>query len=103
MERNQRRLDLRALAILRWYNSSYACLLRRAAYERFGGMDASGQLSRLDSFLAYAESHRQAVSGIAAGLIALIAWVDWLLPTISIGFLYLFPVVLSAAALNTVQ
>jgi PAS domain S-box-containing protein len=66
-------------------------------------MSEPGRLSKLDGFLAYAESHREAVCAIAAGLIALIAWVDWLLPTISIGFLYLFPVVLSAAALNTVQ
>src|SRR5436305_11045240 len=66
-------------------------------------MSAPGRLSKLDNFLAYSESHRAVVCAVAAVLIALIAWVDWLLPTISIGFLYLFPVVLSAAALNTVQ
>src|SRR2546429_4098819 len=66
-------------------------------------MSAPGRLSKLDNFLAYSESHRAVVCAVAAVLIALIAWVDWLLPAISIGFLYLFPVVLSAAALNTVQ
>jgi PAS domain S-box-containing protein len=43
------------------------------------------------------------MSGVAIVLVAVIAWVDWLLPTISIGFLYLIPVLLAAAALNTVQ
>jgi PAS domain S-box-containing protein len=60
-------------------------------------------MSRLDRYLAYAESHRGIVFGVSAALIAAIAWVDWLLPTISIGFLYLIPVLLSAGALNTLQ
>jgi two-component system, LuxR family, sensor kinase FixL len=60
-------------------------------------------MSRLDHYLAYAEGHRLTVFGLSAGLIAAIAWVDWLLPTISIGFLYLVPVLLSAAALRTLQ
>jgi PAS domain S-box-containing protein len=57
----------------------------------------------LDSFLAYAESHRLKVCAAAAALIAVIAYFDALLPDISIGFLYLFPVLISAAALNTLQ
>src|SRR6266404_4455459 len=60
-------------------------------------------MSRLDDYLAWAESHRSTVCAIAAGLIILIAWVDWLLPTNSIGFLYLVPVLLSAGVLNTAQ
>jgi len=60
-------------------------------------------MTKLDSFLAYAESHRIPVCLAAAVLVALIAWGDWLLPTISIGFLYLIPVLLSAAALNSFQ
>src|SRR5437016_8426451 len=60
-------------------------------------------MSRLDDYLAWAESHRSTVCVIAAGLIVLIAWVDWLLPTISVGFLYLVPVLLSAGVLNTAQ
>jgi PAS domain S-box-containing protein len=41
--------------------------------------------------------------GAAVVLVAIIAWVDALLPTISIGFLYLIPVLLAAAAMNTIQ
>src|SRR5947207_10499858 len=58
---------------------------------------------QLDNYLAYAESHRGTVYLTSAGLILAIAWVDWLLPTMSIGFLYLVPVLLSAGVLNTVQ
>jgi PAS domain S-box-containing protein len=36
-------------------------------------------------------------------LVAAIAWVDWLILESSIGFLYLFPVLLAASALNTWQ
>ena len=60
-------------------------------------------MSGLDNYLAYAESHRGTVCAASAGLIVLIAWVDWLLPTISIGFLYLVPVLLCAGVLNTAQ
>jgi len=60
-------------------------------------------LSRLDYYLAYAEAHRGAVCAIAAGLIVLIAWVDWLLPNTSIDFLYLIPVLLSAGVLSSSQ
>ena len=60
-------------------------------------------MSRLDHYLAYAESHRGTVCVISAGLIIAIAWADWQLPAMSLGFLYLVPVLLSAGVLNTVQ
>lgn len=60
-------------------------------------------MNRLDRFLAYAESHRPTVWVITGIMIALIAWGDWLLPNVSIGFLYLFPVLFSAAALSGAQ
>jgi PAS domain S-box-containing protein len=60
-------------------------------------------MNRLDKFLAYAESHRLRVCLLAAAMVAAIAWFDWLLPDVSVGFLYLFPVLLSAAALNGIQ
>lgn len=59
--------------------------------------------SRLDKFLAYAESNRLIVCGIAVMLIVLIAWIDWMLFDISIGFLYLIPILFSAAALKPGQ
>src|ERR1039458_5450218 len=60
-------------------------------------------MTRLDKLLAYAESNRLMVCAIAVVLIGLIAWVDWLSPDTSVGFLYLLPVLLSAAALNGAQ
>lgn len=58
---------------------------------------------RLDSFLEYAETHRVTVCLMAAAMVATIAWADSLLPTITIGFLYLIPILMSAAALNGLQ
>jgi len=60
-------------------------------------------MSRLDRFLVYAESHRIEVCMVAGLLIAVIAWLDWLLPNVSVGFLYVVPVLLSAAALSKAQ
>src|SRR5947208_15205290 len=60
-------------------------------------------MTRFDNFLAYAESNRLTVCGLAAVLIALIAWGDWLLPNISVGFLYLIPVLMAAPALKRGQ
>ena len=60
-------------------------------------------MTRLDKLLAYTESNRLMVCAIAVVLIGLIAWVDWLSPDSSTGFLYLVPILLSAAALNGAQ
>jgi PAS domain S-box-containing protein len=60
-------------------------------------------MTGLDRFLAYSESRRLTVCGIAALLTAIIAWVDWRFFDVSIGFLYLFPVLLAASALNSWQ
>ena len=59
--------------------------------------------TRLDRFLAYSESRRLTVCGIAGVLTAGIAWLDWRTPDASTGFLYLFPVLLAASALNSWQ
>jgi two-component system sensor kinase FixL len=60
-------------------------------------------MNRLDKFLAYAESHRLRICLLAGVMVTAIAWFDWLLPDVSVGFLYLFPILLSAAALSGVQ
>jgi two-component system, LuxR family, sensor kinase FixL len=57
-------------------------------------------MNRLDKFLAYAESHRLVVVGFAAVVVGAVAWADWTLPYISVGFLYLLPVLICAPALN---
>jgi PAS domain S-box-containing protein len=60
-------------------------------------------MNRLDRFLAYAESHRAVVCAQAAAMILLVGALDWQLPNVSVGFLYLLPILLSAAALNGPQ
>ena len=60
-------------------------------------------MTELDKFLAYAESNRLTVCGMAAILVALIAWFDWLLPNTSVGFLYLIPILVAAPGLRGVQ
>ena len=60
-------------------------------------------MTRLDSFLEYAESHRVVVCSVAGLMVGVIAWGDAQLPMISIGFLYLIPILVSAAALNGPQ
>jgi two-component system sensor kinase FixL len=60
-------------------------------------------MNRLDSFLAYAESHRIVVCAYAVMGVAAVAWLDWILPNVSVGLLYLIPILLSAAALNGAQ
>jgi PAS domain S-box-containing protein len=57
-------------------------------------------VNRLDKFLAYAESHRLVVCCFAAIVVIVIAWVDWNLPFVSVGFLYLLPVLICSAALT---
>ena len=61
------------------------------------------RMGRLDRFLAYTELHRNLMLALAAVLIALIAWADASLPRISIGFLYLIPVMLCASVLSPLQ
>jgi hypothetical protein len=60
-------------------------------------------MTRFDSFLAFAESRRLVVCAAAAVQIAAIVWLDLMLPQKSVGFLLLFPILLSAAALNGSQ
>ncbi|HEY2017664.1 MAG TPA: ATP-binding protein [Bryobacteraceae bacterium] len=57
-------------------------------------------MTRFDNFLAYAESNRLTIFCIALLLVFFIAWGDWLLPDVSVGFLYLIPVLLAAPALK---
>ena len=57
-------------------------------------------MTRLDNFLAFAESHNITVSCAAATMIAAIAYADWLVPNTSVGYLYLIPILLSSAGLN---
>jgi PAS domain S-box-containing protein len=57
-------------------------------------------MTRLDNLMAYAESHWLMVSLAAAGMIATIAYADWVEPNTSVGYLYLIPILLCSAGLN---
>ena len=60
-------------------------------------------MTRLDNYLAYAESHRLRVCILASVIVALIAWGDWRLPNTSVGFLYLIALLIAAPALRVSQ
>jgi two-component system, LuxR family, sensor kinase FixL len=60
-------------------------------------------MTRLDRYLVYAESNRLTVCGIAAAMVTLTAWGDWLVPNTSLGFLYLIPILMAAPALRGYQ
>ncbi|HXB67708.1 MAG TPA: ATP-binding protein [Candidatus Acidoferrales bacterium] len=60
-------------------------------------------MNRFERFLAYAESHRPIVWALSGVMIAGIVAGDWILPNVSVGFLYLLPVLFAAATLNGVQ
>ena len=60
-------------------------------------------MTRFDHFLAYVEARRRTVLAMSALLIAFTALLDWRSPDVSVGYLYLVPVLLSAAALNRFQ
>jgi PAS domain S-box-containing protein len=57
-------------------------------------------MNKLDRFLAYTESRRGVVYVAAAAITIFVAWIDWLLFDVSIGFLYLIPILFSAPSLN---
>jgi two-component system sensor kinase FixL len=60
-------------------------------------------MTRLDDILAYTERHRIGVFAVSALLIAATAWIDILLPSSSVGFLYLFAILLTAPAMGKRQ
>ncbi len=55
-------------------------------------------MSKLEGFLAYADSYRRALTAVAMAMIVFIAWLDWRYLDISLGFLYLVPILLTAPA-----
>jgi len=60
-------------------------------------------MNKLDGFLAYTESHSGVVYAVAAVLTLAIARLDWTLDDMSIGFLYLIPILFSAPSMNRWQ
>jgi two-component system, LuxR family, sensor kinase FixL len=61
-------------------------------------------MNPLPAFVAYSETNRTRLWAIAAVLMSAIFLVDWkLLPDISIGFLYIVPILLVAGSLNALE
>jgi PAS domain S-box-containing protein len=57
-------------------------------------------MSPLETFLAYANDHRLLVCIFAGISAAIIAMLDWLITSLSVGFLYIVPIVLVASLLR---
>src|SRR5690349_7147663 len=71
--------------------SAVSCpTVSRRTIARYDGTTCGANMNRLDRFLAYAESHRYTVWAFSGVMVGLISWGDWVLPNVSIGFLYLF-------------
>ena len=58
------------------------------------------QTNPLESFLAFSEANRTWVHALAAACVAIIAWIDWKVINVSLGFLYVVPIVIASAVLN---
>jgi PAS domain S-box-containing protein len=61
------------------------------------------QINRLESFLAFSEANRAWFYTIAAACVAIIGWLDWLVVNVSLGFLYIVPILLASATLRRLQ
>jgi two-component system, LuxR family, sensor kinase FixL len=61
------------------------------------------QINLLESFLAFSEANRAWFYAIAAVCLALIGWLDWLVINVSLGFLYIVPMLLTSATLRRLQ
>ena len=60
-------------------------------------------MSPLESYLSFSEPRRGWVYAIAAMLIATIAYSDWKIEEVSVGFLYVLPILLASATLRNWQ
>jgi len=61
------------------------------------------QMNLLERFLAFSEARRFWVYAVAAASVALIGWMDWLVVNVSLGFLYIVPMLLASATLGVPQ
>jgi two-component system, LuxR family, sensor kinase FixL len=60
-------------------------------------------MNPLESYLSFSEPRRGWVYAIAAVLIASIAYGDWKIEEVSVGFLYVLPILMASATLRTWQ
>jgi len=61
------------------------------------------QMNLLERFLALSEANRFWFYAIAAACVAVIGWLDWLVLNVSLGFLYIVPMLLASATLRAPQ
>ena len=57
----------------------------------------------MESFLAFSETNRVWLYAIAAVCLAVIGWLDWFVINVSLGFLYIVPMLLASATLRRLQ
>ncbi len=60
-------------------------------------------MNPLESYLSFSEPRRGWVYAVAAMLIASIAYSDWKIEEVSVGFLYVLPILMASATLRTWQ
>ena len=60
------------------------------------------QINLLESFLAFSEANRAWFYTIAAACLAVIGWFDWIADNVSLGFLYIIPILLASATLRPI-
>src|SRR5215469_9566169 len=58
------------------------------------------RINPLETYLAYTENNRGWAYGIAGILVAIIACIDWKVIEVSLGFLYIVPILLASATLR---
>src|SRR4029077_10452475 len=60
-------------------------------------------MNPLENYLSFSEPRRGSIYVIAAVLIAGIAYSDWKIEEVSVGFLYVLPILMASATLRTWQ
>jgi PAS domain S-box-containing protein len=58
------------------------------------------QMNPLESLLAFSDVNRVRVYAIAGALVAIIAWIDSMVTSASLGFLYIMPILLASGSLH---
>jgi two-component system, LuxR family, sensor kinase FixL len=57
-------------------------------------------MNPLETYLTFSEPRRGLIYGIAGALVALIAYSDWKIEEVSVGFLYVLPILMASATLR---
>jgi len=66
-------------------------------------MESRPRVNLLDAYLAFSEAMPGSLYGIAAVLAGVIAYIDWKVEEVSLGFLYIVPILMASATLRVWQ